>query len=128
MDPVTHFEMPAEDKQRMTEFYSKVFGWKAQQMGPEMSDYVVVSTTEVGKDRMPKEPGRINGGFYQKTKDAPVPSVVIAVKSLKDSMKKVEKAGGKLLGKPDEIPGIGLWVSFKDTEGNRVSMLQPNDM
>jgi predicted enzyme related to lactoylglutathione lyase len=25
-----------------------------------------------------------------------------------------------------EIPGIGLYVSFFDSEGNRVSMLQPN--
>jgi hypothetical protein len=24
-----------------------------------------------------------------------------------------------------EIPGVGLYVSFFDTEGNRVSMLQP---
>jgi len=37
----------------------------------------------------------------------------------------VEKAGGKILRQPDEIPGIGTWVSFQDTEGNRVSMLQP---
>jgi uncharacterized protein len=27
---------------------------------------------------------------------------------------------------PTEIPGVGLWISFEDTEGNRVSMLQPN--
>jgi hypothetical protein len=25
-----------------------------------------------------------------------------------------------------EIPGVGLYVSFFDTEGNRVSMMQPN--
>lgn len=30
-----------------------------------------------------------------------------------------------MLGEPMEIPGIGHYVSFKDTEHNRVSMLQP---
>jgi hypothetical protein len=36
-------------------------------------------------------------------------------------------AGGKVLGEPMEIPGIGLYVSFFDSEGNRVSMMQPNE-
>ena len=29
------------------------------------------------------------------------------------------------LGEPVEIPGVGLYVSFLDTDGNRVSMLHP---
>jgi uncharacterized protein len=40
-------------------------------------------------------------------------------------MKKVAEAGGKVLAEPMEIPGIGHYISFIDTEGNRVSMLQP---
>ena len=28
MNPVVHFEMLAEDRRRMTNFYTKVFGWK----------------------------------------------------------------------------------------------------
>jgi len=38
----------------------------------------------------------------------------------------VKKGGGKVLGKPIEIPGIGMFVMFKDTEGNRVGMLEPS--
>ncbi|HUD19330.1 MAG TPA: hypothetical protein VMR81_02735 [Patescibacteria group bacterium] len=41
-------------------------------------------------------------------------------------MKDVAAAGGKVLGHPMEIPGVGLYVSFLDTEGNRVSLLQPH--
>jgi uncharacterized protein len=41
-------------------------------------------------------------------------------------MKKVASAGGKVLGDPWDIPGVGQYVSFVDSEGNRVSMLQPN--
>jgi hypothetical protein len=40
-------------------------------------------------------------------------------------MKSVEEAGGKVLGEPMDIPGVGSYVAFVDTEGNRVSMLQP---
>jgi predicted enzyme related to lactoylglutathione lyase len=38
---------------------------------------------------------------------------------------RVTAAGGKILGEPMDIPGVGAYVSFTDTEGNRVSLLQP---
>jgi predicted enzyme related to lactoylglutathione lyase len=50
---------------------------------------------------------------------------VIAVDDVRAAMKNVTKAGGEVLGEPMEIPGIGHYVAFRDTEGNRVSMLQP---
>ena len=126
MDPVVHFEMPADDRKRMAQFYSKAFGWKAEMLGPEMNDYVVVTTAE-SDEQGPKQRGQINGGFFPKKPDWPAqyPSVVIAVDNIKSSIKKVADAGGKVLGEPMEIPGIGQYVSFFDTEGNRVSMLQP---
>jgi uncharacterized protein len=40
-------------------------------------------------------------------------------------MTKVAGAGGKVLGEPMGISGVGQYVAFFDTEGNRVSMLQP---
>ena len=127
MNPVVHFEMPAEDRNRMAEFYSKVFGWQTKLMGEEMGNYVTVATTELDEKGRPKMPGAINGGFYPKSQDMPnpVPSVVIAVDDIKESSKEVTKAGGKVLGEPMEIPGVGQYVSFIDTEGNRVSLLQP---
>ncbi len=128
MNPVVHFEMPAEDKNRMAKFYTRVFGWKNEMLGPEMGEYVLVTTTEIDdKTGRPKMPGAINGGFYPKREDMPVqyPFLVIAVDDIKESMKKVALAGGEVLGEPMEIPGVGQYVSFTDTEGNRVSMLQP---
>jgi predicted enzyme related to lactoylglutathione lyase len=127
MNPVVHFEMPTQDKNRMADFYTKAFGWKTQMLGPDMGDYVLVNTTETDKHSRPKKPGAINGGFYQKSADKPAqyPSVVVAVDDIREAMKKVTNAGGKVLGEPMEIPGYGLYVSFFDTEGNRVSMMQP---
>ena len=130
MNPVVHFEMPAEDKNRMVKFYSTVFSWQTQQLGPEMGEYVVVSTTESGDDGRPKMTGAINGGFYQKTDDLNTqhPSLVIAVDDVNESIKKIKSGGGTVLGEPMDIPGVGKYISFIDTEGNRLSILQPLQM
>jgi len=61
MNPVVHFEMPAEDKSRMADFYTKAFDWKTQMLGPEMNEYVLVTTTEPDENGRPKSPGAING-------------------------------------------------------------------
>lgn len=128
MNPVVHFEMPYEDRARMAKFYESAFGWQTQMLGSEMGDYVLARTTESEETGRPKNPGVINGGFFPKGGDnpAPYPSVVIAVEDIKDHMKTVEEAGGKVLGEPMDIPGVGSYVAFVDTEGNRVSMLQPS--
>ncbi len=75
----------------------------------------------------PPSPAPSTAGFYGKKPDFPMqyPSVVIAVDNLKRSTAKVTSAGGKVLGEPWDIPGVGQYVSFVDPEGNRVSMLQP---
>jgi uncharacterized protein len=126
MDSVVHFEMPYENRERMAKFYQSTFGWQTQLLGEDMANYVLAVTTE-STDAGPKNPGAINGGFFEKKPDWPMqfPSVVIAVDDINRSMQKVGAAGGKVLGEPLEIPGIGLYVSFVDTEGNRSSMLQP---
>ncbi|MFI5171289.1 MAG: VOC family protein [Chitinophagales bacterium] len=127
MDPVVHFEMPAVDRKRMAKFYSGAFGWDTEMLGEEHGNYVLATTTESTKSGRPKKAGIINGGFYIRSESMPdqYPSVVIAVDSIKRSMKKIEKAGGKVLGEPMDIPGFGLYVSFLDTEGNRVSIMEP---
>ncbi len=130
--------MGYQDKDRMCKFYESVFGWQLQKMGAEMGNYVLATTTETDEATgRPKNPGAINGGFYQKT-DNPLshaPSVVVAVEDIHAAMKAVEAAGGKILGamnssggqsmEPRMIPGVGLWISAQDTEQNRFSILQP---
>ena len=127
MNPVVHFEMPCDNRQRMAKFYESAFGWHTQMLGEDMGNYVLATTTESGPDG-PKRPGAINGGFFPRKPDWPGqhPSVVIAVDDIKAATRKVKDAGGTVLGEPMEIPGVGQYVSFTDTEGNRVSMLQPS--
>lgn len=127
MDPVVHFEMPFDDQKRLISFYRSAFGWKMEGTGEEMGHYVLASTTETNPQGRPKAPGAINGGFFPRKPDWPAqyPSVVIGVGDIKKAMQKIAKAGGKVLGDPMDIPGVGRYVSFLDTEGNRVSVLQP---
>ena len=126
--PVVHFEMPYDDAKRMSAFYERALGWKMQSFGEEMGNYVLAHTTETSGSR-PTTPGAINGGFFPKRPDGPTqPSVVVAVEDIGVAVKNVAAAGGKVLGEPMEIPGVGLYVSFTDTEGNRVSLLQPKGM
>ena len=123
MNPVVHFEMPYDNRQRMAAFYQSAFGWQTQMLGEEMGHYVVAHTTETVDGMV----STINGGFYERKPEWPAqhPSVVIAVDDIGAAMQQVAAAGGEVLGEPMEIPGIGQYVSFMDTEGNRVSMLQP---
>jgi uncharacterized protein len=126
MDSVVHFEMPYENRERTAEFYRSAFGWQSQMLGPDMGNYVVATTTETGESG-PTKPGAINGGFYGKVPDHPLqyPSVVIAVEDAGRSVEKVVASGGQVLGEPMDIPGVGRYVSFLDSEGNWVSLLQP---
>jgi uncharacterized protein len=126
-DPVVHFEMPYKEAERTRKFYRSAFGWEMRLLGKEMGEYITAETTETDEQRMVRIAGNINGGFYPVKTDSPqeCPSVVIAVKDIREAMVRIRKAGGRILGEPMMIHGIGEYVSFTDTEGNRVSILQP---
>ena len=125
MNPVVHFEMPYHDSARAAGFYANAFGWQTQLLGPEMGNYLLVTTAHA--DARPGAPaGAINGGLFPFKPDWPMqyPSIVIAVEDVHAAMARIVSAGGEVLGEPMLIPGIGHYVSFVDTEGNRNSVLQ----
>jgi hypothetical protein len=127
MGRFVHLEIPYDDAKRMMDFYQSAFGWRIQQLGAEMGGYVVAMTAET--DAKPGAPaGAISGGFFAWEPNWPGehPSVVIAVRDIRTSIDKIRQAGGEVLGEPMEIPGIGLYVAFHDSERNRCSMLEPS--
>lgn len=129
-NPVVHFEMPYQDAKRVSEFYEQAFGWNMRDLGESMGHYITAGTAETDENNMVKTPGTINGGFFLKQSQGPTlfPSVVIAVENIEEAIQKVKKAGGQIIDAPIEIPGIGQYVSFNDTEGNRASLLQAKRM
>ena len=96
MNPVVHFEMPYDNRERMAKFYGSAFGWQTQMLGEDMSNYVLATTTETD-EKGPKTPGAINGGFFPKKPDWPAqhPSIVIAVDSIKESCREGNICGRK---------------------------------
>lgn len=126
MNPVVHFELPCDDRERIARFYQSAFGWQMQMLGEEMGHYVLATTATT--DARPGAPaGAINGGFFLRKPDWPAqyPSVVIGVQDVRESMARIVAAGGQVLGEPMDIPGVGAYVSFTDTEGNRLGLMQP---
>ena len=117
MDKVVHFEIPTDDLSRAKEFYGSTFGWQLQTM--DEMDYTIAMTTAVDEQtQMPTEPGGINGGMMKRSADTASPVLTIGVESIDDSMKQVEAAGGAVVQPRTEIPGMGAFAYFKDTEGN----------
>jgi catechol 2,3-dioxygenase-like lactoylglutathione lyase family enzyme len=68
MSRVVHFEIAANDPEKVTAFYQNVFGWKiAKWGGPQ--DYWVVTTSD------PASPG-IDGGIFRPNEWLMAPSAI----------------------------------------------------
>jgi len=122
MDKVMHFEIPFDDKTRAMKFYSEMFGWKLTDM-PEM-DYVMAESIADDKNKMPREPGAINGGLFQRPTDAPHPCLYVGVSSIDQTLKKLEGAGGRVVTPKTPIPGMGAFARVADPEGNVIGLFQ----
>jgi predicted enzyme related to lactoylglutathione lyase len=122
MDKVVHFEIPFDDKKRAMKFYTEAFGWKLTDIA-EMS-YVMAESTPTGPDQSPKEPGAINGGLFQRPKEAPHPVIYVGVDSVESALEKVQRAGGKVVTPRTPIPGMGAFARVSDTEGNVVGLFE----
>ncbi len=122
MDSVVHFEIPAKDPARASEFYKKAFGWEFSQF-PGW-EYWMITTTKVDKKGMPTVPGSINGGMGKKGGSLKVPTVVIMVSDVDEALKKVKKLGGEVVAKKSPVGEMGFTAYFEDTEGNVIGLFE----
>ncbi len=122
MNEIVHFEIPVDDLDRAQKFYKSNFGWQLNYV-KEM-DYTIIQTTEVDEKNMPKKPGSINGGMMKRSKNVNAPVVTISVTSIDDALAKIEKNGGKAIGKKMEVENMGWSAYFKDPEGNVIGLWQ----
>jgi len=122
VDSVVHFEIPAKDPKRASEFYNKAFGRSFNQF-PNF-DYWMIGTTKSDKDGMPTTPGSINGGMGKKTGVLQVPTVTINVADIDEALKNITKLGGKVADKKRPVGDMGFTAYFKDTEGNVIGLYQ----
>lgn len=127
MDKVQHFEIAVDDIGRAKKFYETLFGWKTAEMPmPEGGVYVGLQTGPVDEKRMPKEPGYIGGGIFQRVPRFPMASVTVAitVQNLDATLEKVKAAGGTIVMEKRSVGGMGYYAYIKDTEGNVIGVWQ----
>ena len=119
---IVHFEIPAKDVEKLRLFYAQLFGWKIEKWsGP--TEYWNIETVPVDDKGMLIRPG-VNGGLMKKESPEHKPVNYIAVESVDEHSKRIEKLGGKILTPKQEVPGIG-WVALAiDPEGNEFGMFQ----
>ena len=110
---ICYLEIPARTGEESAKFYNKIFGWKSRQRGDgniAFDDPNGVSGTWVKEqDRTPDETTR----------------VYIMVDSIADSLKKIQKEGGRVVHPWTEIaPGMGAWAVFADPAGTEFGLYE----
>ena len=125
MDKVVHFEIPVDDQTRAKEFYASAFEWEMNDadMGGGVV-YTTAMTVATDESMQPKEPGAINGGIMKRSSDTPAPVVTIQVDSIDEALKKIEAGGGSVVQPRTEIPNMGAFGYFKDSEGNTMGLYE----
>jgi uncharacterized protein len=58
----------------------------------------------------------------KRSADTPTPVLTINVDSVDGALKKVEDNGGSVVRPRQEIPGMGAFAYFKDSEGNTLGL------
>ena len=120
---IVHFEIPADDVEKLKKFYSRLFGWKIELM-PGQVEYYGIYTVPMDEKGMPLRPG-VNGGLMKKQNPEHKAVNYIQVESVDEYMKKIESLGGRIVVPKMEVPGIGWWALALDPEGNQFAILQP---
>ena len=125
MSRVIHFEIHAENPERALKFYQGVFGWQFQKWAGPM-DYWLITTG-------PDSDKGINGGMVRRMGPPPTEgqavnayACTIQITAIDEYIKKIVAAGGTIALPKMPIPGIGWLAYFKDTEGNIVGVMQPD--
>jgi uncharacterized protein len=120
---IMHFEIPADNVDKLKTFYEKVFGWKINQAeGP--IEYWLIETVPVNSEGRLLRSG-VNGGMYKRQETANRPINYFAVESISDFLAKIVKLGGKVIQPKEEVPNVGWIAAAADPEGNQFALLEP---
>ena len=116
MRRVVHFEIPADNPDRLVDFYGGVFGWKVNKWESGASDYWLISTGD-------SHPG-IDGGMMRRSETVKATVNTIEVESLEETLSQIEDRGGQLVQGPQRIPGVGSFAYCTDPDGNLFGVMQ----
>jgi uncharacterized protein len=110
--PVVHFEIGCRDSSRTADFFSRLFGWQTQAMGPAtMINTGAGSGIQGHITTLGHEPHHYTI-FY------------VEVDDVQGYLDKATAMGGRMLVPPVEIP-TGTFAWFADLEGNTIGLWKP---
>ena len=123
---VVHFEIPADNIEKLKDFYEKLFDWKIIHSPVEGMDYWVIHTVPTDDKGMPQRPG-VNGGMFARQPEQKHLRTVnyITVEDIDKYLSKLSELGGKMLMPKQEVPTFGFIAIAIDPEGNEFGLLQP---
>ncbi len=122
---IIHFEIPADNLEKLKEFYEGLFGWKIVKSPAGFMEYWIIQTVPTDENGMLLRPG-VNGGMYRKQGRDSMPLNYVAVEDIDKAIGDVAKLGGRIIIGKQTVPGIGYTASIRDPEGNPIAMIQPN--
>ncbi|UYP44714.1 hypothetical protein NEF87_000999 [Candidatus Lokiarchaeum ossiferum] len=116
MNPISHFEINADDPIRAKLFYESVFQWKITKWEGQI-EYWNIQTSEM-------EGKSIDGGLQKREDPLATIQNFITVPSIDEYVQKVKENGGQITTPKITIPSVGYCIYFKDTEGNTSGMME----
>jgi len=124
MDKLVHFEIPVDDMEKARAFYTEIFKWDLTDWPmPDGSKYIGVHTVAADeKTHLPVEPGAINGGIIQRSKDIQHPVFAITVSSIDVYVEKILAAGGTAVRPKIDMMGMGFYAYVTDPDGNVIGL------
>jgi uncharacterized protein len=114
---IVHFEIPANDTERLSRFYSEVFGWKFEKAPMPGMEYWLITTGPRGKS--------IGGGMYPKMGPDDRPRNFVNVEDIDSAIRAFTAAGGSQVVGKMEVPGMGFSFIGADPEGNVIALWEP---
>jgi len=118
---VVHFEIPANNPEKLSEFYKTLFEWKVEKMSMgTMGDYWIFETRAgTAKDREKNQnTAGVNGGMMKRVSPGQQVTNYMMVESVDDYIKKVQQLGGKIITPKTPLPDMGAFAVALDPEGN----------
>jgi predicted enzyme related to lactoylglutathione lyase len=121
---VVHFEIPANDPDKLSQFYTSLFGWEIQKMAMDGGDYWAVMSVPVDDNQMPKEAGAINGGLFKRQEANQGPVNYVNVESVDQYLEKAKGLGANVAVPKMPVPGMGWFAQMVDPDGNAFGLWQ----
>jgi hypothetical protein len=110
-----HFEIPANDPEGLTKFYSTLFGWKVERASVPGWDYWVCRTGE--------GPG-IDGGIMKRVDPKQTVTNYVSVEAVEPVLADAKALGATVVIPKSPVAGMGWFAVAMDPQGNPFGLWQ----